>query len=121
MLQIISGGGARSSSAAGHDGASRGLILLDAEWNAYTDPFILQDEYHEKCDFFSFCCVSFEVLSGERLPQLKLKELLTSKQNRRPVFPDWISDRLRTVLLSGFEEDISKRADWEETTPALSE
>ena len=86
------------------------------------DPQTIKGEYNESCDYFSYCCVAYEVLSGKLLPRItKHKEFenISKSDNKRPPFPEWIPRELRTILLSGFEETLSKRATWDETIAAL--
>ena len=78
---------------------------------------IANDEY---TDLFSFCSLASEVLTGQWLPRIKDgKTLRDTVENVRPPFPDNIPDRLRRFLLSGFEENVKKRASWEEIIDAL--
>ena len=70
--------------------------------------------YDQSCDFYSYCCLAYEVLSGEWLPRItKLITLMKMEVNRRPHFPRIIPIELRTILFSGFEEDRDKRASWD--------
>ena len=84
------------------------------------DPQTVKGEYDERCDYYSYCCMSYEVLSGEWLPRITLRDLWRMKENRRPSFPPCIPLELRTVLLSGFEEKLERRASWNDTIEALS-
>ena len=90
----------------------------------YMDPQTIKDEgYNETCDNYSFCCMAWEVLSGKWLPSVTLKELMNmAKLNkyRKQTFPKWIPLELRKVLATGFEEDLNKRACWDDITEALS-
>lgn len=84
----------------------------------YMDPQTLRlrgdGRYDQSCDFYSYCCLAYEVLSGEWLPRItKLITLMKMKVNRRPLFPRTIPIELRTILFSGFEEDRDKRASWD--------
>ena len=70
--------------------------------------------YDQSCDFYSYCCLAYEVLSGEWLPRItKLITLMKMEVNRRPHFPRIIPIELRMILFSGFEEDRDKRASWD--------
>ena len=92
----------------------------------YMDPQTLRmrgdGRYDQSCDFYSYCCLAYEVLSGEWLPRItKFITLMKMEVNRRPEFPDSIPINLRKTLLSGFEEDLDKRAGWDDAMKALSE
>ena len=86
----------------------------------YMDPQTIKGAYNASCDFYSYCCVAYEVLTGDCLPNISLGELFKLVQNRRPEFPDSIPSELKSVLTSGFEEDLEKRADWYDTIEAIS-
>ena len=84
------------------------------------DPRACQKHNDEYTDLFSFCSLASEVLTGKWLPRIeKLKTVQDTYKNVRPPFPDTIPDRLKRVLLSGFEEDVEKRASCEEIIDAL--
>ena len=84
------------------------------------DPRACREHNDTYTDLFSFCSLASEVLTGKWLPRIeKLKTVLDTYENVRPPFPDTIPDRLKRVLLSGFEEDVEKRASCEEIIDAL--
>ena len=84
------------------------------------DPRACREHNDKFTDLFSFCSLASEVLTGNWLPRIeKIKTVLDTYENVRPPFPDNIPDRLKRVLLSGFEENVEKRASWEEIIGAL--
>ena len=68
-------------------------------------------------DFYSFCVLAFEVLNGELIPVIPHLDALLKREN--PTIPEKVPNELRECLMSGFDEDQTKRASWTKTIIAL--
>ena len=68
-------------------------------------------------DFFSFCMLAYEVLSGEFVPKIGDLDSLMERSN--PMLPLCVPKTLRDCLMSGFDEEQDKRATWTDTIIAL--
>ena len=55
-------------------------------------------------DFYSFCVLAFEVLSGELIPVIPHLDALLKRQN--PTIPEKVPNELRECLMSGFDEEL---------------
>ena len=84
----------------------------------YMEPRVSYNKPNDKhSDFFSYCMMASEVLTGKELPRLELIDLFKMDQsgkNPRPPFPESLPDDLKYRLLSGFEEELSKRSTWQD-------
>ena len=86
----------------------------------YMDPRAANGDHDKSADFYSFCALTSEVLTGKDIPTIKdIRVVMNTKVNVRPPFPEWLSDELRSHLLSGFQEDIAKRSSWDDVIEAL--
>ena len=61
-------------------------------------------------DFYSFCALASEVLSGQFIPKITDLDSLMNRDN--PTISEMVPAKLRNCLLSGFDEDQTKRASW---------
>ena len=87
----------------------------------YMDPLVARGGYDKRSDFYSYCVVAYEVLSGEFLPQIKNFFTVTqTEKNIRPPFPESIPEDLKEKLLSGFEENLDNRSSWNDVIESLS-
>ena len=68
-------------------------------------------------DFFSFCMLAYEVLSGEFIPRIANLDSLIKRPSI--VIPLSVPNTLRDCLMSGFDEEQDKRATWTDTIIAL--
>ena len=68
-------------------------------------------------DFYSFCALASEVLSGHFIPKITDLDSLMKRDN--PTIPEIVPAKLRNCLLSGFDEDQAKRASWTDVIVAL--
>ena len=68
-------------------------------------------------DFYSFCALASEVLSGHFIPKITDLDSLMKRDN--PTIPEIVPAILRNCLLSGFDEDQTKRASWTDVIVAL--
>ena len=68
-------------------------------------------------DFFSYCILAYEVLTGKFVPKITDVDSLMNRDT--PSFPETIPEELRRCLSSGFDEDQEKRAKWTEVIVAL--
>ena len=68
-------------------------------------------------DYFSFCMLAYEVLSGEFVPKIGNLDSLMERTN--PIIPLSVPKTLRDCLMSGLDEDQAKRATWTDTIIAL--
>ena len=86
------------------------------------DPLVAQgSDYDHRSDFYSYCAVAYEVLSGQFLPRIeRLITVLNTTKNVRPPFPESISNELRAIFLSGFEENPDKRLTLDDAIDCLS-
>ena len=83
----------------------------------YMDKAAVQHGNNMATDFYSFCVLAFEVLSGELIPVIPHLDALLKREN--PTIPEKVPNELRECLMSGFDEDQTKRASWTKTIIAL--
>ena len=89
---------------------------------AYMEPRVTKVPNDKASDLFSYCMMASEVLTGKWVPRHSLINLVHLEQsgiNPRPPFPKHIPDEIREELLSGFDEDLSKRPTWEQLMKEL--
>ena len=72
---------------------------------------------NKSTDFFSFCVLAAELLSGKFIPKITDVDSLLSRTN--PDIPENVPKELRNCLLSGFDEDQKQRGDWSDVILAL--
>ena len=68
-------------------------------------------------DYFSFCMLAYEVLSGEFIPRIANLDSLIKRPSL--VIPLSVPKALRDCLMSGFDEEQAKRATWTDAIIAL--
>ena len=83
----------------------------------YMDKAAVKNGNNMATDFYSFCVLAFEVLSGELIPVIPHLDALLKREN--PTIPEKVPNELRECLMSGFDEDQTKRASWTKTIIAL--
>ena len=83
----------------------------------YMDPAALTKGNNKATDFYSFCILALEVLTGQFVPMIPTLDDLTKRDV--PVIPDEIPWNLRMHLASGFDEDQGKRSSWTDVIVAL--
>ena len=76
----------------------------------YMDPAAVTKGNNKATDFYSFCILALEVLTGQFVPMIPTLDDLTKRNV--PVIPENIPWNLRTHLSSGFDEDQRKRSSW---------
>ena len=81
------------------------------------DPLSVTIGNNKASDFYSFCVLALEVLTGKFIP--KIKTLGDLMERRNPEIPESIPEELRKHLSSGFDEDQSKRSSWTDVIVAL--
>ena len=72
---------------------------------------------NQATDFFSYCVLASEVLSGKFVP--KITDVDTLLNRGSPDIPENVPEQLRSCLLSGFDEDQEKRSNWTDVIIAL--
>ena len=72
---------------------------------------------NKSTDFFSFCVLAAELLSGTFIPKITDVDSLLSRTS--PDIPENVPKELRDCLLSGFDEDQKLRGDWSDVILAL--
>ena len=81
------------------------------------DPAVATKGNNKATDFYSFCVLAIEVLTGQFVPKIPtLGDLL---EREAPNVPEDIPLNLRLHLSSGFDEDQSKRSSWTDVIIAL--
>ena len=83
----------------------------------YMDKAAVKHGNNMATDFYSFCVLASEVLSGHCIPVIPHLDALMERQN--PTIPEKVPKELRTCLMSGFEENQEKRSNWKDTIIAL--
>ena len=83
----------------------------------YMDKAAVQHGNNMATDFYSFCVLAFEVLNGELIPVIPHLDALLKREN--PTIPEKVPNELRECLMSGFDEDQTKRASWTKTIIGL--
>ena len=68
-------------------------------------------------EYYSFCVLATEVLSGHEVPVIPHLDALMERED--PVVPESVPQQLRDCLLSGFNEDQRKRSSWNDVITAL--
>ena len=68
-------------------------------------------------DYYSFCILATEVLSGQEVPVIPHLDGLMEREH--PPVPESVPQQLRSCLLSGFNEDQAKRSTWNDVIIAL--
>ena len=85
----------------------------------YMDPAAVTKGNNKATDFYSFCVLALEVLTGKFVP--KIPTLGDLVEREVPIIPDDIPKNLRCHLKSGFDEDQTKRSSWTDIIVALRE
>ena len=68
-------------------------------------------------DYYSFCVLALEVLTGKFIPKITtFGDLL---ERSKPEVPEFIPRELRKHLISGFDEDHANRSSWTDVIVAL--
>ena len=81
------------------------------------DPAAATKGNNKASDFYSFCVLATEVLTGKFVPKVPtLGDLL---EREVPVVSEDIPLNLRLHLSSGFDPDQSKRSNWTDVIGAL--
>ena len=83
----------------------------------YMDKLAFTKGNNEATDFFSYCVLASEVLSGKFVP--KITDVDTLLNRGSPEIPENVPKELRNCLVSGFDEDQEKRANWTDVIIAL--
>ena len=81
------------------------------------DPAALTNGNNKATDFYSFCILALEVLTGHFIPIIPTLDDLTKRNV--PVIPEDIPWNLRLHLSSGFDKDQGKRSGWTDVIVAL--
>ena len=100
--------------------------LIDTERRGtlqYMDPIVArQSDYDHRSDFYSYCVVASEILTGIWAPEINgIGVVLGTFTNKRPDLPDQIPQELRHHILSGYEEDPDMRSSWDDVIDATRE
>ena len=83
----------------------------------YMDPAAATKGNNKATDYYSFCVLALEVLTGKFIPKITtFGDLL---ERTKPEVPEFIPKELRRHLVSGFEEDQAKRSSWTDVIVAL--
>ena len=84
------------------------------------DPLAARGNYDNRSDFYSYCVVASEILTGKWAPNINgIVIVLETFQNKRPELPSHIPDDLRKHLLSGYEENPDKRSSLDDVIESL--
>ena len=83
----------------------------------YMDPAAVTKGNNKATDFYSFCILALEVLTGQFVPMIPTLDDLTKRNI--PVISEDIPMNLRLHLSSGFDEDQGKRSSWTDVIVAL--
>ena len=83
----------------------------------YMDPAAATKRNNKATDFYSFCVLALEVLTGQFVPKIPTLDDLLKRDV--PVIPDEVPLNLRLHLSSGFDEDQEKRSSWTDVIVAL--
>ena len=81
------------------------------------DPAAATKGNNKATDYYSFCVLALEVLTGKFNPKVTtFGDLL---ERTKPEVPESIPTELRRHLVSGFDEDQTKRSSWTDVIVAL--
>ena len=81
------------------------------------DPAAATKGNNKATDYYSFCVLALEVLTGKFNPKITtFGDLL---ERTKPEVPESIPKELRRHLVSGFDEDQTKRSSWTDVIVAL--
>ena len=81
------------------------------------DPAAATKGNNKATDYYSFCVLALEVLTGKLIPKItNFGDLLERKE---PEVPDNIPMELRQHIASGFDKDQAKRSSWTDVIVAL--
>ena len=83
----------------------------------YMDPAAATKRNNKATDFYSFCVLALEVLTGQFVPKIPTLDDLLKRDV--PKIPEDIPLNLRLHLSSGFDEDQDKRSSWTDVIVAL--
>ena len=83
----------------------------------YMDPAAVTKGNNKATDFYSFCLLALEVLTGQFVQMIPTLNDLTKRDV--PIIPNEIPWNLRLHLSSGFDEDQGKRSSWTDIIVAL--
>ena len=98
------------------DTAERSLTFGKGTFT-YMDPAAATKGNNKATDYYSFCVLALEVLTGKFIPKITtFGDLL---ERTKPEVPDSIPKELRRHLVSGFDEDQTKRSSWTDVIVAL--
>ena len=81
------------------------------------DPAAVTKGNNKATDFYSFCILALEVLTGQFVPMIPTLDDLAKRDVL--AIPDDIPLNLRLHLSSGFNDDQKKRSSWTEVIVAL--
>ena len=98
------------------DTAERSLTFGKGTFT-YMDPAAATKGNNKATDFYSFCVLALEVLTGQFVPKILTLDDLMKRDV--PVIPDEVPLNLRLHLSSGFDEDQEKRSSWTDVIIAL--
>lgn len=98
------------------DTAERSLTFGKGTFT-YMDPAAARQGNNKATDFYSFCVLALEVLTGEFIPKITTLDDLLKRD--RPIFPESIPNHLRSHLSSGFEDNQEERSSWTDVIIAL--
>ena len=83
----------------------------------YMDPAAATKGNNKATDYYSFCVLALEVLTGKFIPKITtFGDLL---ERKKPEVPESIPKELRRHLSSGFDNDQEKRSSWTDVIIAL--
>ena len=98
------------------DTAERSLTFGKGTFT-YMDPAAATKRNNKATDFYSFCVLALEVLTGQFVPIIPTLDDLLKRDV--PQIPGDIPLNLRLHLSSGFDEDQAKRSSWTDVIVAL--
>ena len=81
------------------------------------DPAAASKGNNKATDFYSFCVLAIEVLTGQFIPKITTFADLLKRDV--PKVPEYIPFNLRRHLSSGFDEDQDKRSNWTDVIVSL--
>ena len=83
----------------------------------YMDPAAAITGNNKATDYYSFCILAIEVLTGKFIPKITtFGDLL---ERTKPEVPEFIPKELRSHLVSGFDEDQAERSSWTDVIVTL--
>ena len=81
------------------------------------DPAAATKGNNKATDYYSFCVLALEVLTGKFIP--KITTFADLLERTKPEVPEFIPKELRSHLVSGFDENQPERSSWTDVIVAL--